>query len=242
MSGQRLRSSSWLKNRKLLIFRRMKDQKQEPEVPLDSAPENKLSLRQRVDRSLLISLVAVAISLIGTVVSVYEAGVLSDQQKLQAEQKSASAWPYVAIDRDVSSVSDSIATLKFTAVNLGVGPAILGDVNYLYRGQGYESYNIDNAIREDLTDLNQKDGKNFQVYSTQNWQIDSLVLPPEKDVSIVTLRIVGGKDYVSMDVANSIANQVSIQFCYCSVYGDCWYRGKSIAPEKNPDCSSYINY
>lgn len=217
-------------------------QPKEEETTENTPQEERRSLRQRVDRSLLISLVAVAISLIGTLVSIYEARVLRDQQSLQAEQKSASAWPYVAIDRDVSSTSDSVATLTFTAVNLGVGPAILGDVHYLFRGKPHESYNIDEAIRAYLPKVNQEHEEEFQVYTTQNWQIDSLVLPPEKDVRVITLKVVGGSNYKSMSAANAIANEVSIQFCYCSVYGDCWYRGKSLAPEKNPDCSSYITY
>lgn len=220
----------------------MKDQKQKSEIAPDPAPEKQLSLRQRVDRSLLISLVAVAISLIGTVVSVYEAGVLRDQQSLQAEQKSASVWPYVANNIDISAPEDSVTVITFTVENLGIGPAILGDVRYLYKEKSYETYSIGEAIQKSIQEANQHYGEKFRVTSVQNWQIDSLVIPPQKDVRPFTLQVVGGKNYIGIEAANFIVNQLSIQFCYCSVYGDCWYRGEGVAPIKNPDCSSYITY
>ncbi len=213
-----------------------------PETPTNTPKEESRTLRQRVDRSLLISLVAVAISLIGTLVSIYEARVLREQQNLLAEQKSASAWPYVANNVDISAPQDSVAIITFTVENLGVGPAILGDVKYFYQDEPYETYSIGSGIQQSLSEANQRYGVGFRAQSTQNWQIDSLVIPPQKEVRPFTIRVVGGKNYVSLEAANFIANRIDVMFCYCSVYGDCWYRGKAVAPEKNQDCSSYVTY
>lgn len=81
--------------------------------PEETPGSQNIKLSRRVDRSLLISLVAVAISLIGTLVSVYEARVLRDQQDLQVEQKSASAWPFVAVHSDISVESDTMSYLDY---------------------------------------------------------------------------------------------------------------------------------
>ncbi len=212
-----------------------------PESEEMPAPQN-TNLSRRVDRSLIISLVAVAISLIGTLVSIYEARVLRDQQNLLVEQKSASAWPLVAVQSDISVSGDTMATLVFSIENLGIGPAILGDVRYRYRNKDYETYSIVKAMRKDISELERPDMEGFQISSVQNYQIDSLVLPPERETKIFTAKIIGGNNYASLRLANELANQVAINFCYCSVYGDCWFRGPGRVPSKNPDCESYVSY
>ena len=50
---------------------------------------------KNLDRSDIIALIAVVMSLAAVFVSIYEARLLKDQQKLMHEQQKAAVWPYV---------------------------------------------------------------------------------------------------------------------------------------------------
>lgn len=191
-------------------------------------------LNRKVDRSLLVALVAVAISLIGTLVSVYEAQVLREQQDLLVEQKSAAAWPFMKCTPLVNYENDTLAILMYQVGNKGIGPAILGDVRYLFDGKDYESYSIADGIAEKYDSL-------VFVMGTQNMQIDSSVFQPSEAMNVFTVRLKAKKPENTW-VFNKIANELSVQFCYCSVYGDCWYRGPHRAPDKREECRGYVNY
>lgn len=191
-------------------------------------------LNRKVDRSLLVALVAVVISLIGTFVSVYEANVLREQQDLLAEQKSAAAWPFMKCTPLVNYNNDTTAVIIYEIANKGIGPAILGDVRYLFDGQDFESYSIDDGIIAKYDSF-------LVVQGTQNMQIDSSVIQPSGGLAVFTIQLTArAPEYVKL--FNKVANELSVQFCYCSVYGDCWYRGSYRAPEKREECQGYINY
>jgi len=192
-------------------------------------------INRRVDRSLVVALVAVAISLIGTLVSIYEARILRDQQSLLTQQKSASLWPYVVAVPNMTFSGDSSVELRMEVINNGIGPAILGDVKYLYREEGYESYSIHRPIQKEYKPI-------FDIQLTQNYQLDSSVLQPGELALAFTLNMNLIEPDSSISISNIIANKLSVEFCYCSVYGDCWYRGFGITPQKRSDCESYITY
>lgn len=52
------------------------------------------------------ALLAIVISLTGTVVSIVEANILSDQQELILEEKAASVWPFLEVAVNVDLTKD----------------------------------------------------------------------------------------------------------------------------------------
>lgn len=191
-------------------------------------------LKRKVDRSLLVALVAVVISLVGTFVSIYEAQIMREQQNLLAEQKSADAWPFMKGQALVDYQNDSTVIISYQLSNKGIGPAILGDVRYLFDGKDCESYSIGDSVAVQVDSL-------FLVSKYQNIQIDSAVFQPSEGYAIFTLTLrAKKKEYVKY--INQVANHLSVEFCYCSVYGDCWYRGPHLSPEKREECKSYLSY
>ncbi|MFK8162401.1 MAG: hypothetical protein AB8H12_08045 [Lewinella sp.] len=134
----------------------------------------------------------------------------------------------------VNYENDTTAVLSFELVNKGIGPAVLGDVRYLFDGKDFESYSIGDGVAEKYDSL-------IIVQGTQNMQIDSSVFQPNEAMNIFTIYLTA-KSPKHTGLFNRIANELSVQFCYCSVYGDCWYRGSHRTPEKREECSGYISY
>ncbi len=202
---------------------------------VDSLQEEDRKINRRIDRSLVVALVAVAISLIGTLVSIYEARVLREQQDLLAEQKSASAWPYLQAGPNTNYTGDSVATIAYEVENKGIGPAILGDFKYLFNGQEYNLNDIHAGVSEEVDSF-------LIVGRIQNSAIDSTVILPGETITVFTLRVLPKFNRDHIWIASEIADRLSVEGCYCSVYGDCWFRGSALAPQKRSDCASYISY
>lgn len=212
----------------------IKEQEADDETKSELQEEDR-KINRRIDRSLVVALVAVAISLIGTLVSIYEARVLREQQDLLAEQKSASAWPYLQAGPNTNYQGDSVATIAFEIENKGIGPAILADFHYLFNGNEFKLNDIADGVRKEVD--------SFMIVSkVQNSFIDSTVIQPGETVTVFTIRLVPKLEKDHIWVASEIADRLSVEGCYCSVYGDCWYRGSALAPQKRSDCVSYLSY
>jgi len=197
--------------------------------------EEDRKINRRIDRSLIVALVAVAISLIGTLVSIYEARVLREQQNLLVEQKSASAWPYLQGGPNTNYAGDSVATIAYEIENKGVGPAILADFHCFFNDKEFTINNMAKGIREEVDSF-------FIVSKIQNSFLDSTVIQPGEIITVFTLRLDTKLDKSHIWIASDIADRLSVEGCYCSVYGDCWYRGAALAPQKRSDCVSYLSY
>ncbi len=213
---------------------KIKEQEEDDETVSELQEEDR-KINRRIDRSLIVALVAVAISLIGTLVSIYEARVLREQQDLLAEQKSASAWPYLQAGPNTNYAGDSVATIAYEVENKGIGPAIMGDFKYLFNGKEYTLNNIHTGIIGEVDSF-------LIVGRVQNSAIDSTVIQPGETVTVFTLRILPRLNREHIWIAGQIADRLSVEGCYCSVYGDCWFRGSALAPQKRSDCVSYISY
>lgn len=192
-------------------------------------------INRRIDRSLIVALVAVAISLIGTLVSIYEARVLREQQNLLVEQKSASAWPYLQAGPNTNYQGDSVATIAYEIENKGIGPAILADFRCFFNDKEFTINTIAEGVREEVDSF-------FTVIRVQNSFLDSTVIQPREIITVFTIRLSPKLEKNHIWLASEIADRLSVEGCYCSVYGDCWYRGSALAPQKRSDCVSYLSY
>ena len=206
------------------------------EHPQDAPPESAkappatATTPRPLDTSLIVALVAVVISLVGTVTSIYEARILRNQQQTYQEEKAASVWPYIKTEMYTNyNASDTSITFEYSITNKGIGPAILGDVRYVYRDEDVESYSIDEAIHAAYPTI--------PVWNSRNRQIDRTVVSPGETVQVFVLRLqVNGNVADYHDLANAIVEHYYSEFCYCSVYGECWRVTKSDVPVEGKEC------
>lgn len=176
--------------------------------------------------SFWMALLAIAISLIGTGVSIIEAGILHDQQQLMMEEKAASVWPFVSgqtIVREGAAGPEAV----FTLTNKGVGPALINSLSF---SAGAVSGSIHDVMGElDLAD------NNFNVITILSQPVSGTVLAAGETLEVYKLLLIdknqppASTDEVEkvrkisrMQASSLILDQISKNYCYCSVYGDCW--------------------
>ncbi|MEL6390595.1 MAG: hypothetical protein AAFQ02_10555 [Bacteroidota bacterium] len=163
----------------------------------------------QIDRSDLISIMALIISLGAFGVAIYEANIMSAQQRIMQEQQQASVWPHIEVDRRYK-IDPEVARMELVIRNKGVGPALISNLQY-YIG---ESIVPDMATAQMLISeiLDDSDG----VLTTIN--SFSGVLAPGEEMSVAQIIGTGsGKSKIA-----TLLSKQWLQLCYCSVYGTCW--------------------
>ena len=190
-------------------------------TPTEASPRS-----GRIDRALILSVVAIVISLAGTGVAAYEANLTRRQQDIVLEQRAASAWPHIEALPRTDWGDDTTHT--YTLVNKGLGPAILGDVRYLLDTIETESFAYDGAIAAAAN--------GFRVNVTSNQQVDSAVLAPGERVTVVELYV--NRRGAAEDTFRAVRDAMRLDFCYCSVYGRCWRFDGSRQPRRSPECEA----
>ncbi|PHI18611.1 hypothetical protein CEQ90_17070 [Lewinellaceae bacterium SD302] len=191
--------------------------------------------RKGIDTSMIIALVALVISLVGTITGIYEARIMREQQSIMQAQKGAGVWPYVQRIIYVNyNEEDNTVELIHLLKNNGIGPAILGDVDYRYGDKSVETYSVHRAIKDRFPELT--------VSSTQNQQVDQLVLAAGQSVRVFTVTLAPKESiFESPYDFNEIADAYSSHFCYCSVFGECWRYGEEDLPVEEADCDNLLN-
>ncbi len=193
--------------------------------------------RRWIDASTLIAVVALLISTVSAFISLREMQLMSEQQSLLATQKEATVWPYLDVstyiiydtEEDAAGYNDSkMAEYRYMIKNKGVGPAILSDVQYIYNGEAIKGWELPASLVEMF-----KDSIPSMSFSAQgNIVIDDYVLAPGELVQVVAVDVSHDDD--SLDF-NWFMNTIPyyVEFCYCSVYGDCWkvVKGKEVTKD-----------
>lgn len=151
---------------------------------------------------IVLSLVAIVISMSALGVSVFEVTSLQDQQK-------ASVWPYLEISRRYSGDG-----FEVYIANKGIGPALLGDVEISMQGQTITSSTVLDQIIRDA--VGEDRAFSFDTYRARD--ASQQVLAPGENV------ILFGVPWTADTRAfvNATAASVEANACFCSVYDDCW--------------------
>lgn len=176
--------------------------------------------------SFWMALVAIVISLIGTGVSMMEAGILRDQQQLMIEEKAAAVWPFVTPQTNVRD-GETGQEIVFSLANKGVGPALIDGIT---SSAGRFSGSIHEAMKG--IDLNDQ---GFGIVATLSNPAHSIVLAAGESKEVYKLLIIDKKTIPSpgedsdvgrklsrMQGLSSVIAQINSSYCYCSIYGDCW--------------------
>ena len=159
--------------------------------------------RLLLDRALSAS--AGIVALTALVVSIYQAWIAREQQKM-------SAWPYVSQD---NTDQDGYA---YRIHNVGLGPALVRSLRIDVDGRPVTDWGglLVAALRVDSATLTkQLRGAGFVMSSVRR---GSVLLPGS------TTAIVRVADPQAGRTLRGILNdpRVHIQVCYCSLYRDCW--------------------
>lgn len=164
----------------------------------------------------VLSLVAIVISLSALGVSVFEVTSLQDQQK-------ASVWPYVEISRRYSGEG-----FEVSLANKGIGPALLGDVEISMQGQTITSSDILDKIISDA--VGPERAFSYDTYRARD--ASQQVLAPGE--SLILFGVPWTAD--TRAFVNSTASSIQATGCFCSVYEDCWSVGLEDIPAPADVC------
>lgn len=171
--------------------------------------ENKKENKPRFDRSDLLSILAVIVSLSALGVSVYETSILSKQSELMREQQKASVWPYLEMNGDYYFGEKT--KVNFSFENKGVGPAKIESFEILINGEKLSGYDEINSYIKKL--IPNADQTNVSLRTING------VLAANESVQVFDLESDGSKEVYQ------IIRDLNFQYkiCYCSIYDDCWF-------------------
>ncbi len=143
------------------------------------------------------SALAILISTMALVVSIYEANLLKEQQR-------SMVWPYVSITMQYHSEG-----FRVQAENDGIGPALIHSIELRHRGQPLTSW-------FDVLDHLQP-GHQIGYDIMQSNTLSGTVL---KAGEVKTLMGLPWREDIR-PLAEQV-NQLDYRICYCSVLDDCW--------------------
>lgn len=180
--------------------------------------------------SIIIAFIAVLISTITAYISFQESKIMLAQQKILSSQQEASVWPFLE-NRGYNTFSgDTMVTFKYIVKNKGVGPAILGEVKYIFDDKEFEQH----LFYEQLHDKYK--GK-IKISQLQNSSLNKVVLAPGDAHTVITEQLTSTHDSVDISaIINEINELYRLEYCYCSVYGKCWLVSAWDKVEPSTEC------
>lgn len=194
--------------------------------------QNKPVHQSKNNLSLYLAIAAILISVIGTGISIVEAMIMKDQQIIMHEQKAASVWPYVIPSKSLKADQvGQVIQVKYT--NNGVGPALLGPSSVSYNGKSIERSQLSGLISQDLS--------GYTVVETTNVSSEGTVLAAEEEYIFVEITVIGmTMDIESLNTLSQVLSEISVDYCYCSIYQDCWAGGTEQSPIRSMSCDTKI--
>ena len=168
-----------------------------------------------IDRSDIIALFALILSLGAFIVSIYEASILKKEQGIMLTQQKASVWPYLETDWSYSYGMEKVE-IECTITNKGVGPARVNKMD-LYVGDEYiESYEalVENSFIESIMEDTISSGSVSITYGLTS----NSVMAANEIREVFNLEF----DRFEGDMEHFRKLKFRIETCYCSIFDDCW--------------------
>ena len=145
------------------------------------------------------TIVALVISVLALVVSIFEANIMKSQQK-------ATVWPYLAIGQSYNSEG-----FRLIARNNGIGPALIKSVEVTLDGTPVDSFL---SILEQIKPDNQL---GYDIISSNS--INNRVMKAGEEVTMIFLPW----NEETRAILPQMEGRFSIRLKYCSVLEECWY-------------------
>lgn len=166
--------------------------------------------RKNFDRSDLIAVAALLMSMLALFVSIYEARILKAQHKIMVSQERTAVWPYV--DGHLTYQYTDRILIEYRLENKGIGPSRIDQTHLAVNGQAVESYmQLSEQLRSFFPDSVEID---LALVDMTNQ-----ILSPEEEVQVLGIQVSRFKD----DIERARSLKVSAEVCYCSIYNECWY-------------------
>ena len=134
---------------------------------------------------------------------------MKSQQGLMQEQQKASVWPFLEEEVDYAYSKD-LCKIQFHIVNEGVGPALIQNMELYINKTKITKYDEISKILDDVLPAD--------LSLSLSFSDNVFVLSPDEDFQILTLecpRFEGDQDIFN-------ALEFGYNFCYCSIYKECW--------------------
>ncbi len=178
---------------------------------LPELPEQTIEPKPTRSASFYMALLAIVISLVGTCVSIFEARILREQQTIMSDDKEATVWPYVSAGANIAQEGNS-TTVTMSLKNEGVGPALIGDLRHIVGDQTGTLSDVLPELRKQFSAL--------KIIPLLISNSGKKVLGAGESVTAYRLLISGQTDQVLDHI--EVTGAIETEFCYCSIYGDCW--------------------
>ena len=140
---------------------------------------------------------AIVISMVALIVSIQEANLLKEQQKVMV-------WPYLTLGTSYNNKG-----VEFELSNNGIGPGIVQSVEVRYKGTPYRNWD---ALMDAILPGHSVD---YNVYRVDDFHNDVVKAGDAYRVFYLPW------NEETRKMAETIP-QWNYKICYCSVIGDCW--------------------
>lgn len=175
---------------------------------------------------LILATCAIFLSLVSLVVAVLHGHTMERMAEANAQLVQANSWPFLQVQSSNQNASGQ--EIAFTLSNNGVGPAKISAASIRYKGAPIRNWD---AFLDDC--CNQPGVPPLHYASAA---IMPIVLRAGDSVRFFTVPKPPG-DGSAWEKLNVQRHDVSFEFCYCSVFDDCWKTdGSTLRPEPVEIC------
>jgi len=160
----------------------------------------------------VLTFAAIFISCLALIVSILQTRILQ-------KQSYASVWPRLS-----NGVGQGLDYYNYNVHNDGVGPALISEVNYVYKDTSFVYINklIHYFGKLESAETNRSVELNFSYSNIAEGD----VITDRKEIEVFrandSISVLLGKKYLSKTIK---------QIKYCSIYDDCWFLEDSITKE-----------
>ncbi len=163
----------------------------------------------KFNRSDVTALLALMVSLGALSVSIVEARIMREQQKIMQSQQKAAVYPHLSQHIDLGFSGPT--PYSFTIENKGIGPAKIRTANFRLNGKTIAGYD---ELRAELNQLFPVEAGLLITF----FDPTSYFISPKETLTILKLLL------VHPEVLSEGLPPVDfvVEFCYCSIFEDCW--------------------
>lgn len=175
---------------------------------------------------LILATCAIFLSLVSLVVAILHGHTMERMAEANTHLVQANSWPFLQVQS--SNQSSSGEEIAFRLSNNGVGPAKISAVSIRYKGmpiRNWDKFLSDCCSEPGLPQLHYASAAIMPIVLRAGDTVRFLVVP----------KPVG--DARAWEKLNIQRRDVSFEFCYCSVFDDCWQTdGSTLKPEPVKMC------
>lgn len=163
----------------------------------------------KLDRSDITAFLALLVSLAALLVSIIEANIMRDQQEIMQSQQKAAVYPYLS--QKVNFKYGDTSMLSHTIENKGLGPAKIKSSSFKLNGESIANYK---ELKVKLDEIFPDSIK----YSISFFDPKSYFITSKEKINVLLLTC------QDLDAALAKLGEVrfEVEFCYCSIFEDCW--------------------